>query len=71
MVLVNDFSRDQTFNAIRRVCEKYSNVIGIDLSRNFGQHNAIMAGLHYVTGDFVMGMDDDMQDTSVADPKVY
>lgn len=61
MVLVNDFSRDQTFNAIRRVCEKYSNVIGIDLSRNFGQHNAIMAGLHYVTGDFVMGMDDDMQ----------
>lgn len=60
-VLVNDFSRDQTFEVIRSLAEKYPFVKGIDLARNFGQHNAIMAGLHYADGDFVVGMDDDLQ----------
>ena len=61
MVLVNDYSKDDTFGAITRVCRKYSNVKGVNLARNFGQHAAIMAGLHYVNGDFVVGMDDDLQ----------
>ncbi len=61
MVLVNDYSKDDTFGAITRVCQKYSNVKGVNLARNFGQHAAIMAGLHYVNGDFVVGMDDDLQ----------
>ena len=34
---------------------------GVNLLRNFGQHNALMAALHYVRGDYVLGMDDDMQ----------
>ena len=37
------------------------NVTGISLAKNFGQHAAIMAGLHYVRGELVVGMDDDMQ----------
>ncbi|MBP3880044.1 MAG: glycosyltransferase family 2 protein [Lachnospiraceae bacterium] len=61
MILVNDYSKDDTFGAITRVCQKYSNVKGVNLARNFGQHCAIMAGLHYVNGDFVVGMDDDLQ----------
>ncbi len=61
MVLVNDFSRDKTFEAITRCAEKYPNVIGLNLAKNFGQHAAIMAGLNYVSGDYVVGMDDDMQ----------
>ena len=44
MVLVNDYSKDDTFGAITRVCQKYSNVKGVNLARNFGQHAAIMAG---------------------------
>ena len=36
-------------------------MIGVNLSKNFGQHAAIMAGLHYVHGDLVVGMDDDLQ----------
>ena len=61
MVLVNDFSKDKTFEAITRCTQKYSNVIGLNLAKNFGQHAAIMAGLHYVSGDYVVGMDDDLQ----------
>lgn len=60
-ILVNDGSTDETFSEIGRLCEEDSLVRGIDLIRNFGQHNAIMAGLREVTGDWVMLMDDDMQ----------
>ena len=62
IILVNDGSPDgTTFDVIRSLAGKYPNVKGIDLARNFGQHNAIMAGLHEAEGDLVMGMDDDMQ----------
>ena len=61
MILVNDFSKDGTFEAIKRAAGKYPNVTGINLAKNFGQHAAIMAGLHYVKGELVVGMDDDMQ----------
>lgn len=60
-VLVNDCSPDDTFEAIRALAGKYPNVKGINLAKNFGQHNAIMAGLHEAEGDYIMGMDDDMQ----------
>ncbi len=60
-VLVNDFSRDSTRDEIWRLARDYPNVKGISLAKNFGQHNAIMAGLHEASGDYVMGMDDDMQ----------
>ena len=59
--LVNDYSRDDTFGAITRLAEKYPTVHGINLMRNFGQHNALMAALNYADGDYVLGMDDDMQ----------
>ncbi len=61
MVLVNDYSKDNTFEAIRRCSAKYPNVIGVNLAKNFGQHSAMMAAFHYVHGDIVVGMDDDLQ----------
>lgn len=60
-ILVNDCSPDDTYQAICSLAEKYPNVKGINLAKNFGQHNAIMAGLHAAKGDYIMGMDDDMQ----------
>ena len=60
-VLVNDGSKDGTFDVIKGLCEKYPNVKGINLMRGFGQHNAIMAGLRHTSGERIMGMDDDMQ----------
>ncbi len=61
MILVNDYSKDRTFDAICRCAEKYSNVTAVNLAKNFGQHAAIMAGLHYTKGDYVVAMDDDLQ----------
>lgn len=60
-VLVNDCSKDKTFEEIRRLAEDYPEVHGINLMRNFGQHNALMAAMNYAKGDYVLGMDDDMQ----------
>lgn len=60
-VLVNDYSRDHTWQSIQRLAQKYPNVKGINLAKNFGQHNAIMAGMQYTEGDLILGMDDDMQ----------
>lgn len=60
-ILVNDGSKDGTFDVIRSLCDRYPNVKGINLMRGFGQHNAQMAGLNYAKGKYIMGMDDDMQ----------
>lgn len=61
VILVNDCSPDGTYEVIRKICEKHNNIIGISLSKNFGQHAAIMAGLRKSTGDIVICLDDDGQ----------
>lgn len=59
--LVNDCSPDNTFEVIRHLCEKYDNITGINLAKNFGQHSALMAGLRKSDGDIVVCLDDDGQ----------
>lgn len=61
IILVNDGSGACTWNAICELCDANENVIGIDMSKNFGQHNALMAGINAATGDLVMCLDDDGQ----------
>ncbi len=61
IVLVNDASPDRTFEAIRGLCGKQSNICGVDLAKNFGQHAALMAGFSYARGDIVVCLDDDGQ----------
>lgn len=60
-VLVNDNSKDSTFEVIKGLAHDYANVHGVSLMRNFGQHNAMMCAMHYASGDYVLGMDDDLQ----------
>lgn len=60
-VLVNDNSRDATFDVIRELAQEYPCVHGINLMRNFGQHSALMCAMHYAQGDYLIGMDDDLQ----------
>ncbi len=61
IVLVNDSSPDGTIQTIRELCEKYENIKGIDLAKNFGQHAALMAGMRHAKGDVVVCLDDDGQ----------
>ena len=61
IVLINDCSPDNTFDAIKALAAQYSFVKGINLARNFGQHSALMAGFRHVTGDVVVCLDDDGQ----------
>lgn len=60
-ILINDHSKDRTMEALKRLASKYSFTKVINLANNFGQHNAIMAGLNYAEGDIIVGMDDDLQ----------
>lgn len=60
-ILVNDGSEDKTFEKIRLLSEKYPFVTGVDLAKNCGQHNAILAGMKLAQGDYILGMDDDFQ----------
>ena len=60
-ILVNDGSKDGTYQTIKELAKEYGNIHGYDLMRNFGQHNALMAAINFAAGDYIMGMDDDLQ----------
>ena len=61
LLLVNDGSPDGSWQVICELAELYEFLQGISLRRNFGQHSATMAGLHYARGSTVIIMDDDLQ----------
>jgi len=71
LVLVNDASPDDSWPLIRALCEADPHVKGIHLSRNFGQHYAITAGLTRATGEWIVVMDCDLQDIPEEIPKLY
>jgi len=62
IILVNDASPDGSWDVISEIAENNLKVKGINLSRNFGQHYAITAGLDFSQGDWVVVMDCDLQD---------
>ena len=62
IILVNDGSPDRSWQKITKECQEDKRVKGINLSRNFGQHYAITAGLNYVSGEWIVVMDCDLQD---------
>ncbi len=62
IILVNDYSKDSSDLVCKRLHREYRETITyMRLSRNFGEHNAVMAGLNHVTGDYCIIMDDDFQ----------
>lgn len=71
IILVNDASPDNSWQEIEKQCALNPCVRGINLSRNFGQHYAITAGLHYAKGDYVVVMDCDLQDRPEEIPALY
>lgn len=70
IILVDDGSTDHSWDVICKLQESDSSILGIKLMRNFGQQNAIAAGLDYVSGDIVVIMDSDLQDRPEDIPKL-
>lgn len=62
IILVNDNCPQNSWEVIQRLCAEDDHIVGIELSRNFGQIQAITAGLDYSSGEWVVVMDCDLQD---------
>jgi polyisoprenyl-phosphate glycosyltransferase len=61
VLLINDSSSDNSWKIIEGLIKKFTFIKGINLSENFGQHNAIMAGLNHCSGKYIITIDDDLQ----------
>lgn len=61
IILVNDYPFDNTFSVISKLCDQDKKIVGVNLSRNFGQSSAKLAAIPYVKGDVLVFMDDDGQ----------
>ena len=61
VILVNDASRDGSWEAIRSLVAEDSRLTGIDLMRTYGQHNALLCGIRAANGEVIVTMDDDLQ----------
>ncbi|MDA3926939.1 MAG: glycosyltransferase family 2 protein [Kiritimatiellae bacterium] len=62
IIFVNDSSPDKSWDIVCCLCETDNRLKGLNLSRNFGQHYAITAGLGYAQGEWIVVMDCDLQD---------
>jgi glycosyltransferase involved in cell wall biosynthesis len=71
IILVDDSSRDNSWQKIVSLASRDQRVKGFQLSRNFGQHYAITAGLQKSCGDWVVVMDCDLQDPPEEIPKLF
>ncbi len=61
ILLVNDGSRDNSWQEVSKLAKDHKNIIGINLMRNYGQHNALLCGIRSAKNDIVVTMDDDLQ----------
>jgi len=69
-ILVNDGSNDQSWEIICELSRRYEWVHGIDLMRNYGQHNALLCGIRAAKGEIVITMDDDLEHPPEEIPKL-
>jgi len=71
IIIVDDGSSDNTWEKVIEQCRKDDRVTAIKLSRNFGHHYAITAGIHNALGNYVVVMDGDLQDRPEVIPALY
>ena len=71
IIIVNDQKPAGEWELIRELALRDARIRGVNLSRNFGQHQAIIAGLSFVRGRWVVVMDCDLQDRPEEIPRLY
>jgi len=70
VILVNDGSRDRSWDVVQQLAQEYEWVRGFNLLRNYGQHNALLCGIRFAKNDIVVTMDDDLQHPPEEVPKL-
>lgn len=71
IILVDDRSKDNSWDVIKYLCSENHKIKGIRFVRNFGQHNALTAGIEHASGDYIVLMDCDQQDEPENIPRMY
>ena len=71
IILVDDRSPDNSWQVMQKLSETFPEVISVRLSRNFGQHPSIMAGLSQAKGEWIVVLDCDLQDQPKEVLKLY
>jgi len=62
IILVNDGSPDNSYDIVFEIAQHDAHVVLVDLSRNFGQHKALITGLAFTRGDLIMWLDSDLEE---------
>src|SRR6266699_2467346 len=70
IILVNDGSRDRSWEVISELSSRTPTVRGLNLMRNYGQHNALLCGIRAAKYDLVVTMDDDLQHSPEEIPRL-
>ena len=70
VILVNDGSRDRSWETISELCSRSSMVRGLNLMRNYGQHNALLCGIRAARYEVIVTMDDDLQHSPEEIPRL-
>jgi glycosyltransferase involved in cell wall biosynthesis len=70
LILVNDGSEDESWEHVVALSGKHREIRGLDLTRNWGQHNALLAGLHAARHEVIVTLDDDLQNPPEEIPKL-
>ena len=71
IILINDFSKDNSWDVIKKISKKDQRIRGINLLKNYGQHSAIFAGLKFARGKKIITMDDDLQHPPASIMSIY
>jgi len=61
ILMINDGSQDESWEIIKSLSGTYPQIVGINLMRNYGQHNALLCGIRKAKSDFIITIDDDLQ----------
>lgn len=70
IILVEDCGGDNSWHVLESLLQQYENIQLVQLSRNYGQHNALMCGFSFCRGNIVITMDDDLQNPPEEIPKL-
>ena len=70
LILVDDSSRDNSYEVMEKLHKADSRVKIIQMAKNFGQHPALLCGFSFAKGDFIITMDDDLQHRPEEIPKM-